>query len=370
MTVAALLSGPGMFAARPGTAANRESPGAVPPGRWVSVRAPFGKSPARVRTYMATSELSTVARVQTMIDGLMSGPVAPFDSNHVRWYVEPPARESQVYALQRQVLSALDRVIENQFRFEFVSGWPVSVIIARTQSYIARTLADLGCSPDLTRTNGVVLMGAAVCNRHVIISNVTGFLFLLRADQQITPTLENRPEPPMATMPYRIVMRNNSGLAHEYAHIWRAAALGGLVRTDEPAWFSEGFAEFWSGVAAVLAYPTRENYRTHHVLRLRDFFYWSPACPSSLSRYRTGSPLSNGCEYYLGALAIEYLYARYSSLEITQEAFTRAARYGNFADGFKATFGISIGQFEKEADAYINAVRRAETHTRRVLASQ
>ena len=132
------------------------------------------------------------------------------------------------------------------------------------------------------------------------------------------------------------------------------------MRADEPAWFSEGFAEFWSGVATVLAYPRRESYNVHHILRLRDFVEWSPVCPFPLSHYRTGTPLANGCEYYLGALAVEYLYARYSSLAITEDAFSRAAEYASFEDGFEGTFGITLSAFEKEADLYINNLRRAE----------
>lgn len=297
-----------------------------------------------------------------MIKGLSSVSSAPFVPNHVHWFVEPSLSGSPTYALQRKILYALDRALES--RFNFVESWPVSVIVARSQAFIARTLQDLGCVPNLARTNGVVLMGASVCDRHVIISNITGFLFLVRADQVITPALERRREPPLARVPYRIVMRNSSALAHEYTHIWRAAGLKGLVRPDEPAWFSEGFAEFWSGVGKVLAFRGRVPYETHHVVRLRDFVDWPAMCPLRLSAYRTVTPLANGCEYHVGEIAVEYLYAKYSSLEKTLNAFARAEDYETFEDGFKGTFGITLAQFEKEADAYIDGIRRAEVFSR------
>ena len=335
---------------------------AIPAGRWVSVKPPFGYAPSPVRKYVSTDEMNVVSRVQTMIDVMESTLVSPFLPNHVQWYIEPSVRKSPTFNLQREVLYALDRVIES--KFAFVPDWPVSVIIARSQDFIRKSLQNLGCVPNLSRSNGVVLMGASDCDRHIVISNITGFLFLLRADQVITRSMERRKEPSMAGVPYRVVMRNTAGLAHEYAHIWRAAAQGGRVRTDEPAWFSEGFAEFWSGVATVLQFPSRAPYLVHHIIRLRDFADWSTMCPYPLSHYRSGTPLANGCEYFVGAIALEYLYSRYSSLAITEDAFTRAFEYDSFEDGFKATYGITLSQFEKEADGYIDNLRRVEAYTR------
>lgn len=66
----------------------------------------------------------------------------------------------------------------------------------------------------------------------------------------------------------------------------------------------------------------------------------------------------------MGAIALEYLYSRYSSLAITEDAFTRAFEYDSFEDGFKATYGITLSQFEKEADGYIDNLRRVEAYTR------
>jgi hypothetical protein len=95
-----------------------------------------------------------------------------------------------------------------------------------------------------------------------------------------------------------------------------------------------------------------------HVVRLRDFYDWARKCPGPLSRYRVDRGTS--CEYHLGALAIEYLVANYGGLDATARAFRMDGRIATFAEGFKILFGISLEQFEFEADAYIEQIRQAE----------
>lgn len=334
---------------------------AKPPGEWVFVTPPLGYVPRPIREYVTSEEQEIVGRIQSMIDEMEIADTTSIESGQVKWYVEPSAAKSPTYLLQRKILFALDRSLDG--RVEFIRNWPVTIIVARTQKYIRRTLRRLGCEPNLSWTNGVVLMGASVCNRHFVISNITGFLFLVRADQVITSAMERRKEVPLAKVPYRIVMRNSSGLAHEYMHIWRAAGMKGQVPPDEPAWFREGFAEFWAGVANVLAYPRRIPYLTHHVTRLRDFVDWANMCRSSLSRYRYLESVANGCEYHVGALAVEYLYAKYSSLTLTLDALARSGEYPTFAEGFLASYGISLSDFETEADRYIDSLRQVELAT-------
>lgn len=329
-----------------------------PAGRWVTITPPLGRVPAPIRVYMSNAEIRTVGRMQTMVGSLAVSREPPLLGHPVVWHVEPAAASSATLRLQRSVLMMLDRIIEESA--DVTRSWPLDIIVGRTQSYIRATMDSLGCVPSLERFNGLVLMAAAVCGRHVIVSNITGFLFLLRADQHITSGLEGRREPRLADTPYRIVVRNSSALAHEYVHIWRAAGLGGLVRGDEPEWFSEGFAEFWSGVAKVVAYRGTVNWQTFHVVRERDFYDWAHACTQSLRDLRTASPQSNGCEYHLGLIAVEYLYAKYHSLEKTIDAFRHAADYPTFADGFLGTFGITLEQFESEAGDYIENLRRAQ----------
>ena len=333
--------------------------GAVrPAGRWVTIVPPLGRVTSPIRSYMTNNEIRTVARVQSMINSLHVSGEVPLEGHNVTWHIESGMSGSQTLALQRRILYALDRTIEASA--DVTRDWSVDIVVARTQSFIRTTLQELSCNPSLERFGGLVLMGAAVCGRHVIVSNITGFLFLVRADQNITSSLESRPEPPVSAIPYRIMMRNSSALAHEYVHIWRAAGLGGLVRSDEPVWFNEGFAEFWSAVAKVVAYPRRISWQTHHVVRERDFYDWAHACTQSLRSLRAASPQSNGCEYHLGLIAVEYLYANYHSLDRTINAFRHAADYATFEDGFLGTFGITLDQFEAEAGAFIESLRRAQ----------
>ena len=344
-----------------GTSGPQDDPAdvdALPAGKWVTVSPPLGYVPRPIRKYLTDTEISVISRVQRMIDGLESAPSSPVENGGVAWHVEPGVEFSSTFGLQRDVLLALDRALESSV--EVTRDWRVHIVVARSRAYVKEALERIGCVPNLSRTNGVVLMGAAVCDRRVIVSNLTGFLWVVRADQTITESLEQRKEPPLSRIPYRIVMRNSAALAHEWTHIWRAAGLGGLVRSDEPAWFSEGFAEFWSGVAKVLAFPGRIPYRSHHVVRLRDFVNWPAMCPGPLRAYRTVSSLSNGCEYHVGLAAVEYLYAKYHSLEKTLQAFSRAGEFMTFEDGFEGTFGISLSRFEVEADAYIRNLRRAD----------
>ena len=329
-----------------------------PAGRWVTVTPPLGRVRTPIRVYMSNAEIRTVGRIHSMVGSLAVSREAPLLGHPVTWHIEPAAVASRTLALQRNILLMLDRIIEESA--DVTRSWPIDIIVGRTQNFIRSTMDSLGCAPSLERFNGLVLMAAAVCGRHVIVSNITGFLFLVRADQRITSALESRPEPRIADTPYRIVMRNSSALAHEYVHIWRAAGLQGLVRGDEPEWFSEGFAEFWSGVAKVVAYRGRVSWQTHHVVRERDFYDWANACTQPLRSLRTASPQSNGCEYHLGLIAVEYLYAMHHSLEKTIDAFRHAADYPTFADGFLGTFGITLEQFESEAGDYIENLRRAQ----------
>jgi hypothetical protein len=96
-----------------------------------------------------------------------------------------------------------------------------------------------------------------------------------------------------------------------------------------------------------------------HVTRLRDFSNWARDCPGPLVRYRTGSS-PNGCEYYLGALATEYLIATYGGLDKVLKAFKAGESKPSFAEGFQSLYGVPLEQFEAEADQYIETIRAAE----------
>lgn len=66
------------------------------------------------------------------------------------------------------------------------------------------------------------------------------------------------------------------------------------------------------------------------------------------------------CEYHLGSLAIEFLVANYGGLEETARAFRMDGKIATFAQGFEQLFGISLSDFEKEADRYIETIRKVE----------
>ena len=336
-----------------------------PGGRWVTVKPPLGLVKVSITEYLSDEEMSVVRNVQRMIDDIELRPPPSFDGYDLRWHVEPAALRSTLFAVQKRVLAALDAAISPGS--PFLRDWPIDIVVGRSQTWLRRILRERGCNPNLASWNGVILMAAAVCNRRFIVSNITGLLFVVRAEQRITAELERRREPPVSAVPYRLVARGATALAHEYAHLWRAAGPGGLVLTDEPAWYSEGLAEFWGGVAFVLAYRGRLNYETQHVVRVRDFFDWSRLCDRPLSAYQTYSPLNNGCEYHVGLMALELLYSRYSDLQTTLDSFDRATEFRSFADWFAASFGVSLTDFEAEANRYISRIRRVELAQARVL---
>jgi hypothetical protein len=270
-----------------------------------------------------------------------------------------------MFALQKNVLAALDEVLGAES--PFMRDWPIDIVVGRSQEWMKGVMRERGCVPNLSAWNGVILMAAAVCGRRFVVSNITGFLWIVHAEQRITRTLEKRREPALARVPYRLVERGATALAHEYTHIWRAAGADGVVHPDEPAWFSEGFAEFWAGVATVLANKGRLTYETQHVVRMRDFYDWSRVCTKPLAEYRRYTPLNNACEYHVGVMAVEYLYSRYSSLQTTLRAFSRAGEFFSFAEGFRAVFGISLEEFEAEASRYVARIRRVELAQSRAL---
>ena len=336
-----------------------------PAGRWVTISPPLGRVDRPIVEFLTDEEIGVTRRVQRMIDRMPSATSGPFAGYDLEWHIEGSLRGSPLFTLQREVLEALDAEIGMES--PFMRDWPIDIVAGRTQKWLLGTMAGLGCRPNLSVWSGVVLMAAAVCGRHVVVSNITGFLWIVHPQQSISAALERRREPPLSRIPYRIVERGATALAHEYAHIWRAAGQGGTVFPDEPTWFSEGFAEFWAGVAAVLANRGRLPYETQHVVRTRDFFDWATVCDKSLSEYTSYRSNNSACEYHLGVIAVEYLYARYSNLETTLNAFARASEVDSFTEAFHGVFGISFEQFQREASRYVARLRRVELAQKRAL---
>ena len=357
LVIVVLTSGVVRVASRQGgdTGEPREP---FPAGKWVTVTPPLGYAPVPIVEFLTDEEIGVIRQVQRMIDALPESPGEPFGGYDVTWEIEPAATTSGLLREQRKAVAALDRALAADS--PFMRYWPMHIVVGRSQKWMRAVLSRGECEPNLSAWSGVILLGAAVCGRHYVLSNITGFLWVVRPGQRITARMEARPEPVLAKVPYRLVERASTALAHEYAHIWRAAGAGGVVRADEPEWFKEGFAEFWAGVATVLANRGRLRYETQHVVRTRDFFDWASVCDRPMAAYRSYSATSSACEYHVGVIAVEYLYARYSSLKRTLEAFSRVGAYATFEEQFRAVFGISLTDFEREASRYVARIRRVE----------
>lgn len=323
-------------------------------GRYVSVKPLIGYAIRPIRKFVTTAEFEVLAAVDRRVRGMPQR--TRLDEAILAWHVEENSRYSPTYRLQLRVLTSLRQMLAGVDGF--TKNATLDIIVGRTQGFIKSELDRLGCRPDLSAFDGQVLMGAALCNRRIIVSNITGYLFLRTPDQRITPQMERRREPALFDTPYQIVARNYSALAHEWMHFYRTAGLGGRVAPDEPLWFNEGFAEFWAEIAKVREFGDGDAMLRFHVVRLRDFYDWARKCPGSLSQYRRDRGTT--CEYHLGTLAVEYLVANYGGLEETARAFQMDGKIATFAQGFEQLFGISLDDFEAEADRYIETIRRAE----------
>ena len=332
------------------------SPASALSGRYVLATPFLGTYARPVRVFLTTKELDVVTRMSSHLR-LSQIRLKPAVNRGV-WHIEPGLEKSEHLSMQRQVVRNLQQVLE-KFNGTF-AAWHIDVIVGRSQSYIKSQLAELGCAPDLSQTGGEVLLGAAVCGRHVLISNLTGFLFLTAPDQPITSAMEQRREPRASSMPYQLEIRSLEGLAHEWAHSYRAAGQQGRVLVDEPAWVKEGLASMWASVSVVNTFQSRMTYRDWHVLRLRKFVHWVDQCNRPLREYRTVQEGTNGCEYFMGPLAVELLIARHGGLQNIVKVFHLHNSAQGFPGDFVQVYGMTIEEFEHEADLYIAQIRKAE----------
>jgi hypothetical protein len=323
----------------------------------VSVDPIFGRHVGAVTVTMTPAEARIVARMSALVRNFET--FSPSTNQVIDWRIESSALASRTFRLSRSIFVALQQILERQ-------GWTgisrTVVVIARTQSYINAQLASVDCYPNLVRTGGVHLMGETVCGRRVIVINLTGYFFLRAASDVLDNWMEIRAEPGFSRVDYRLVDRNISGLAHEWAHVARAAAEGGATPDDEPAWFREGFAEMMAGVARVAALSDRMSYLDFHVIRLRKFADWARTCRNPLRDYRTTSDYLGGCEYYVGPLAVELLLARFGGLSPMFRMFANVGNARNFAQGFRNAYGFDLAAFETIADRYINGIRNVSTN--------
>ncbi len=313
----------------------------------------FGKYPKPLLVTVTPDELRVVNNAQAQMGSLNK--TNPLTARLVTWFIEPSAQNSPTVNLARKSLLATQAIFESMGIYDAKA---TSIVIGRSQQYIKRTVEKLGCFPDLSRTRGQYLMGSSLCNDTVIVMNLTGYLFLTSANQQLSTYLEKRAEPPLASMNYLIVDRNISGLSHEWAHSVRTLMAGGDVPPGEPAWMREGFAELVAGLSRVKAFPVRMSYMDFHAIKIHLFSNWPSRCKLELHHYRLNAPELAGCEYYNGLMATELLLSDHGGLASLMQLYKETGRTRSFEQSFFNHYAMTLDEFEFGADAYISEIAK------------
>lgn len=332
-------------------------PLALHPTKVVTIKPPFGYFNAPIRVRLSKSEVDIVKRLQNIVDNWV--PITTPTTNSLIWRIEPSAANSPTIALGIKALYAARTFLsvpENQATI------PIIIIIGRTQEFLRTQVNSLGCQPQLALYEGAYVMGATICNRNVIVINLTGYLFVRSLSQPITLTMERKPEPPIASTNYVLVDRNLSGLAHEWTHVARNRLTDGFVPDDEPAWFREGLAEIIAGLSSAKAFDGQKSYLQFHVIRLRKFSNWTKKCGISLSAFRRNDSIPSGCEYLRGAAALELLIANYGGLAKIVALYQHMRESGDFFASFKYVYNMTVSQFETRADKYANYILQAQQY--------
>ena len=332
-----------------------EQPFVLEPTKLVTIRPPYGFYVAPIRARLAKSEVDIVRRLQNLAINWESA--SPPPTNLIRWRIEPSAANSPTIALGIEAFHAARAFLSVPFNDATRS---IVVIIGRTQEFLRTQVNALGCQPNLALYQGAYIMGATICNRSVIVINLTGYLFVRSLSQKITLEVEQKTEPPISATSYILVDRNLSGLAHEWTHVARNRLTDGFIPDNEPAWFREGLAEVVSGLSRVKASNGRMTYLHFHVIRLRKFSNWPNSCGARLKNFRGNSALPGGCEYLRGAAAVELLIANYGGLTKIVNLYSHMRESGDFLASFQFTYGMSLGQFELRADNYARYISQAE----------
>lgn len=324
------------------------------PTQTVEITPPYGYAPRPVRVRLSKSEQDMIRLLQNIAKNWNSD--FPPPKKILQWRIEPSAENSRTLALSINILNATRAFLSVPAN---VGTFPIVIIVARSQEFIKQQVASLGCRPSLERGGGQYQMGATICDRQVIVINLTGYFFLKTATQFITPEMERRTEPILSKTAYAEVDRNLSGLAHEWTHVARNRLTNGFVPNNEPAWFREGLAEIISGLSRVRASNGRMSYMDFHVIRIRRFSNWSENCTEQLRVYRRTSSTASGCEYLRGAAAMEMLLARHGGIPNIIELFGNITSTNDFFASFRQVYGFSVTTFEKRADIYAQHIRAA-----------
>lgn len=329
-------------------------PPILEPTKTVVTRPLYGYYNGPIRTKLSKSEVDAIRRLQWIATTWQPRiAVVPIP---VRWLIEEGTTPSPTLSI------AIDALAQAKLLQARENGNPHvirTIIVARSQEFIRDALASLDCNPDLSRTYDQYLMGATVCNRRVIVINLTGYYFLKNPRIKLTKDLETMPEPALNKTNYLIVNRNISSLAHEWTHVVRNRPTIGPLGVNEPVWLREGMAEIVSGLSLVRASKGKMTYEEYHVIRIRKFSNWPDQCRLSLTEYRETSTALGGCEYLRGAAAIELLLASYGGIGRVQLLYEDANELGDFEASFKRVYGMTLREFEVRADQYSQYIIQA-----------
>lgn len=332
-----------------------EKPLVLEPTRIVTIKPPYGYYSSPVRVRLSRSEIDIIRRLQNLAANWKS--LTPPPTNLIRWRIEPIAENSRTVALNISAFHAARAFLSVPFNDATKS---IVIIIGRTQEFIRQQVNALGCQPNLALYEGAYIMGATICNRSVIVINLTGYLFVRYLGQPITAQMEQRAEPAISATSYIIADRNLSGLAHEWTHVARNRLTDGFIPDNEPAWFREGLAEIISGLSRVKASNGRMTYLHFHIIRMRKFSNWPNSCGARLSTFRGNSDRPGGCEYLRGAAALELLIANYGGISKIVKLYEHMRESGDFLSSFARTYGMTVSQFEARADKYARYISQAE----------
>jgi len=128
-------------------------------------------------------------------------------------------------------------------------------------------------------------------------------------------------------------------LRHEWAHLGLHQHLGGL---RAPRWFNEGYAEFASG-----GFDAAEAWRLRVGLALRR----APVLDSLTLDWPVRREEAR-MAYLLSASALFYLVEE-SGVRGLEIFFERWREAGSFEAAFRATYGVTTGQFEEDWRAHV-----------------
>jgi len=334
-----------------------QKPDQLNPTKVVTVYPKYGYAPKPIKVRLSRSEIDVIKRLQIASFAPMAYPTNA--TSLAVFFIDPGAKDSPTLALGIKSM-----IMAGELLASAPDGKPskTAIIVGRTQSFIADTIRSLGCNPDFSAISGALLMGATICNRQVIVINLSGYLFIKNRSQSLTTAMETAPEPPMSATSYLYADRNIGGLAHEWAHVSRSFISHGLIADNEPAWFREGFAELISGMARVRASTNGMTYLNFHVIRIRKFESWPNHCDKGTNNYRATSAILGGCEYLRGLIALELLVANYGGIKNLINLYDDMRVTADFFSSFQHVYKMSVSTFENKADNYFRYITQAATY--------